>query len=162
MLKGGFLTLYPTGRKAGQGGREENPDGVKPVGVSNWSASRLERFPEKPTAFPAINQIELQASPSVHSDRACWILRLEWDVHHGFFPAQANRIPLCLQRSREGGRGKGISLHTIVTGQISVISESGTPERVRCEYLNPPLHVRGKDRCVLTDSTASRSEREVG
>ena len=130
---------------------KENPDKVKAIGISNWSVSYLDRLLKNSTVIPAINQIELH--PSCTQTELVKFSQSKGIAITAYSPLGSTGTPLAyIDVVKKVAEKKGVSPQTILVSlwanmdQISVLSKSVTPERIRCKCLNPHLHARGEDR----------------
>ena len=132
---------------------KENPDKVKAIGISNWSVSYLDRLLKNSTIIPAINQIELH--PSCTQTELVKFSQSKGIAITAYSPLGSTGTPLAYNDVvKKVAEKKGVSPQTILVSlwanmdQISVLSKSVTPERIRCKCLNPHLRARGEDRFV--------------
>lgn len=116
----------------------ENPDKIKAIGVANWSVSYLERLLKHATVVPAINQIELH--PSCTQTELVEFSKSKGIAITAYSPLGSTGAPLTYNEIVRGvAEKKGESPFTILFSlwanmdQISVISKSVTPERIRCK-----------------------------
>ena len=116
--------------------------------------SYLERLLKNSTVIPAINQIELH--PSYTQTELVEFSQSKGIAITAYSPLGSTGSPLAYNEVvKEVAEKKGVSPYIILislwanTDQISVLSKSVTPERIRCKCLGPHLHVREKDRFVV-------------
>jgi glycerol 2-dehydrogenase (NADP+) len=116
----------------------ENPDKIKAIGVANWSVNYLERLLEHATVIPAINQIELH--PSCTQTELVEFSKSKGIAVTAYSPLGSTGAPLAYNEIvNKVAEEKGVSPFTVLVSlwanvdQVSVISKSVTPERIRCE-----------------------------
>ncbi|KAF9652329.1 Aldo/keto reductase [Thelephora ganbajun] len=114
----------------------ENPNKIKAIGVSNWSVSYLERLLKHATVVPAINQIELH--PSCPQTELVKFSLSKGIAVTAYSPLGSTGTPLAKNEVvKKVAERKGVSPHTVLISlwankdQISVLSKSVTPERIR-------------------------------
>jgi len=115
---------------------KENPDKIKAIGVSNWSASYLERLLENSTVVPAVNQIELH--PSCTQAELVKLSKSKGIAITAYSPLGSTGTPHARNEVvKRLAEKKGVSPHTVLislwanTDQTSVLPKSVTPERIR-------------------------------
>lgn len=115
---------------------KENPDKIKAIGVSNCSAKYLEDLLKRATVIPAINQIELH--PSCTQTELVEFSKSKGIAVTSYSPLGSTGTPLARNEVVEGiAKEKGVSPHTVLISlwvnmdQLSVLSKSVTPERIR-------------------------------
>lgn len=136
---------------------KENPDKIKAIGISNWSVSYLKRLLENSTVIPAINQIELH--PSCTQTELVKFSQSKGIAITAYSPLGSTGSPLAYNEVVQAvAEKKGVSPHTLLVSlwanidQISVLSKSVTPERIRCKCLDSHLHVYGDESsCLVAD-----------
>lgn len=116
----------------------ENPDKIKAIGVANWSVNYLERLLKHATVIPAINQIELH--PSCTQTELVEFSKSKGIAITAYSPLGSTGAPLSYNEIvNRVAEKRGVSPFTILVSlwanmdQISVLSKSVTPERIRCK-----------------------------
>lgn len=115
---------------------KENPDKIKAIGVSNCSVSYLERLLQHATVIPVINQIELHPS-CAQTELVKFCLSKKIAVT-AYSPFGSTGTPLADNEVvKKLAEKKGVTPFTLLLSlwanmdQISVLSKSVTPERIR-------------------------------
>jgi len=115
---------------------KENPDKIKAIGISNWSVSYLERLLKHATVIPAINQIELH--PSCTQTELVEFTKSKGIAVTAYSPLGSTGTPLARNEVvKKIAEKKGVSPYIVLISlwanldQISVLSKSVTPERIR-------------------------------
>jgi len=138
---------------------KENPDKVKAIGVSNWCVSYLERLLKHASVIPAINQIELH--PSCTQTELVKFSQSKGIAVTAYSPLGSTGTPLAYNEVVKGiAEKKGVSPYTVLVSlwanmdQISVLSKSVTPERIRANMKLVDLSDEEIDELLAIDKTS--------
>lgn len=115
---------------------KENPDKVKAIGVSNCSESYLKKLLGRATVVPAINQIELH--PSCPQSDLIKFCKSKGIAVTAYSPLGSTGSPLAQNEVvKKVAEKKSASPYAVLISlwanmdQVSVLSKSVTPERIR-------------------------------
>jgi len=138
---------------------KENPDKIKAIGVSNWSKRYLEELLEDATVIPVVNQIELHPS-CPQTELVEFSLSKDIAVT-AYSPLGSAGSPLPENEVvKKIAEKKGVSPYAVLLSiwankeQVSVISKSVTPERIRANKKLIELSVEEIEELLAIDKTA--------